>query len=95
MEYCQDGSLGDYTKNKKKLTEDQFRKQCPDGSFADYLKNIKLFTEEQLRDIACCGLLGLGYLQSREIKHRVTICLSNDSIGYQTRKHAHSSGWLN
>ena len=84
MEYCHRGSLGDYIKKKKQLMGDHFRKQCPDGSFDDYLKNNKLLTEDQLRDIASCGLLGLGYLHSRGIKHRVAIRSSNDPIGYQT-----------
>lgn len=89
MEYCRYGSLHAFVKNKKQLMEDQFRKQFPDGSFADYLKNIKLFTEEQLRDIASCGLLGLGCLHKEEIEHRVLICSPNNAIGYQTREHVH------
>ena len=44
---------------------------CHCGSVGAYLKRGNRLTEEELREIVSCCLLGLSYLHSRNIIHRV------------------------
>ena len=47
---------------------------CHCGSVGAYLKRGNRLTEEELREIVSCCLLGLSYLHSRNIMHRVEFC---------------------
>ena len=44
---------------------------CHCGSVGAYLKRGNRLNEEELREIVSCCLLGLSYLHSRNIMHRV------------------------
>lgn len=44
---------------------------CRCGSIANYMQRGNLLKEEQIREIASCCVMGLNYLHSMRIVHRV------------------------
>lgn len=44
---------------------------CKYGSLQDYITSEKHLTEPELRDVTSCCLLGLKYLHSCKILHKV------------------------
>ena len=46
---------------------------CRYGSAASFLSKCRTFTEEEIRDIMTCCVIGLLYLHSKRIMHRVTV----------------------
>lgn len=44
---------------------------CPYGTLSDYVRKGNRLNESELRDIAACCFLGLNYLHTKHIVHRV------------------------
>lgn len=48
---------------------------CRYGSAASFLYKRRTFTEEEIQDIMACCVIGLLYLHSKCIMHRVTVSM--------------------
>lgn len=48
---------------------------CRYGSAASFLSKCRTFTEEEIRDIMACCVIGLLYLHSKCIVHRVAVSM--------------------
>ena len=72
---------------------------CQCGSLSSYiyggngLKGNEL-TEAELREVASCLVLGLVYLHSKHVFHRVSNGEWNECIGYQTIELSDIQQWL-
>lgn len=72
---------------------------CQCGSLSSYiyggngLKGNEL-TEAELREVASCLVLGLAYLHSKHVFHRVSNGEWNECIGYQTIELSDIQQWL-
>ena len=75
MDYCRCGSLRSYIFKGNESTGNE--------STGNELTGNGL-TEEELREVASCLVLGLEYLHSKHVFHRVSTGEWNECIGYQT-----------
>ena len=67
---------------------------CRCGSLSSYIKGGNGLIEEELREVASCLLLGLEYLHSNNVVHRVSYGEWNECIGYQTIELSDFQQWL-
>ena len=80
MDYCRCGSLRSYIFKGNESTGNE-------------LTGNRL-TEAELREVASCLLLGLEYLHSKHVFHRVSSGEWNECIGYQTIELSDIQQWL-
>lgn len=59
---------------------------CDLGSMEEYMRMNRTLTEGALREITSCCLLGLDFLHSHNIIHRVFDCINDKGIEHQTVK---------
>ena len=67
---------------------------CQCGSLSSYIYNGNELTEAELREVASCLVLGLVYLHSKHVFHRVSTGEWNECIGYQTIELSDIQQWL-
>ena len=57
---------------------------CHCGSVGAYLRNGNRLKEDELRAVGSCCLLGLSFLHTKHIIHRVIASNDDSSVGHQT-----------
>ena len=67
---------------------------CHCGSLYSYIYSGNGLTKEELREVASCLVLGLVYLHSKHVVHRVSYGEWNECIGYQTIELSDFQQWL-
>ena len=72
---------------------------CHCGSLSSYIyggngMTGNGLTEAELREVASCLVLGLAYLHSKHVFHRVSNGEWNECIGYQTIELSDFQQWL-
>ena len=67
---------------------------CHCGSLSSYIYGGNELTVAELREVASCLVLGLVYLHSKHVFHRVSNGEWNECIGYQTIELSDIQQWF-